>query len=84
MRAGDKQVVGWTVERVRNWVGNGEKRRRDPVGSEHGDKDTKGAIRSKELLRLLVGFKKTLRKGYLRTDWTPLKGHQLQGKERWL
>ena len=54
------------------------------MGSEHGDKDTKGAIRSKELLRLLVGFKKTLRKGYLRTDWTPLKGHQLQGKERWL
>lgn len=41
MRAGDKQVVGWTVERVRNWAGNGEKRRRDPVESEHGDKDTR-------------------------------------------
>lgn len=91
MRAGDKQVVGWTVEKVRNCAGNGEKRR-DPVGSEHGDKDTKGAIRSpssvllekRACLRLPVGFKKTLRKGYLGTDWTPLKGHQLQGKERWL
>lgn len=33
MRAGDKQVVGWTMQRVRNWSGKGKKRRRDPVGS---------------------------------------------------
>ena len=32
MRAGDKQVVGWTMQRVRNCSGKGEKRRRDPVG----------------------------------------------------
>ena len=29
MRAGDKQVVGWTMQRVRNCSGKGEKRRRD-------------------------------------------------------
>lgn len=59
MRAGDKQVVGWTVERVRNWVGNGEKRRRDPVGSEHGDKDIKGAIRSPSSVLLEKGASET-------------------------
>ena len=70
MRAGDKQVVGWTVQRVRNWSENGEKRR-DPVGSEHGDKDTKGAIRSpssvpleeRACLRLQWALRKLFKKG---------------------